>query len=78
MSETAGGHTMSHNSSSAQQNYSECTSALSETRHRRSFAYLTTCDGRAERIVADTNFFVHNGVCKVVLATSHSADEDSN
>lgn len=38
--------------------------------------YLSACHTRAERVIADTDFFVRNRIREVVLATGHRTDED--
>lgn len=40
--------------------------------------YLSACDRRGERIVADGDFLVNDAISKVVPAARHRADENRN
>ena len=41
-------------------------------------AYLATCDRSAQRVIADTNFFVDNTIGEVITPSCHGTDKDGN
>ena len=68
---------MSQRSSSAQQNYMRNSQSYYSS-NKAGGTYLPTRNAGTEWVVADANFFVRNGIGKVVLAARHRADEDGD
>jgi len=45
---------------------------------KREEEYLSTSNARAQRVRADTNFFVHIRISKIIPTTSHGANENGD